>query len=519
MLSNPKMVAIEQIVPKMPGYVYLLDNDGFYQCCNESQAGLFGLNVRSEIFHKTNRELPFFVEHPELMGIWDTNHCLVMQLATSLQLNAPSQNIAGHIYTLTYNYIPLLDDEKNIVGILGISLDLPETKNKTNCEQQHKQDLAFKRIIDNLPEHVYWKNKEGEYLGCNLLQAKDLGLERCDDIIGKTDYDLSPKDKADAFRKIDNKILSNGVQIATEEIVVKNGESTVVLSKKIPLYDDDKNIIGLLGISFDISERKKMEEDLRKAKEAAEIANQAKSEFLRNMEHQLRTPFSGVYSMVELLASDEADLKKKELLEITYQSAKEFLELLNDIIDFSRNQTESTIVLDKKFDLQELIKKAITMQRAAATAKHLKLIQKYPANIPSIWISDPKRIQRIVLNLLSNAIKFSSKGTIRVKVKLAKNIDEKSSIIQIFVTDMGIGIPADKQELIYEKFYRVSPANHNKYTGAGLGLHVVKELINDLEGEIEVISTVNEGTTFICTLPLKHPLIDDILSKNDLTKD
>ena len=114
------------------------------------------------------------------------------------------------------------------------------------------------------------------------------------------------------------------------------------------------------------------------------------------------------------------------------------------------------------------------------------------------------------MNLLSNAIKFSSKGTITVKVKLAKNIDEKRSVIQIFISDMGIGIPAEKQDLIYEKFYRVSPANHNKYTGAGLGLHVVKELLNDLEGEIEVKSAINKGTTFTCTLPLKRPLLDDI---------
>jgi len=383
--------------------------------------------------------------------------------------------------------------------------DLALLKDKESAE------LTLANIISNMPGHVYWKDKNGVYLGCNDRQAKSLGFDKGVDILGKTDDELPwGGNIAKKFRQNDIRIMSTGIAEITEEPAKMDGKDVIVLSQKAPIRDTKGYIYGILGISIDITDRKKMEEDLCKAKEAAETSNQAKSEFLRNMEHQLRTPFCGVYSMVEFLASGETDLKKKELLEITYKSAKEFLELLNDIIDFSRNQTESSIVLDKKFDLQELIKKAITMQQAAATAKNLKLIQKYPANIPLIWISDPKRIQRIILNLLSNAIKFSSKGTITVKVKLAKNIDEKRSVIQIFVSDMGIGIPAEKQDLIYEKFYRVSPANHNKYTGAGLGLHVVKELLNDLEGEIEVESTVNKGTTFICTLPLKRPLLDDI---------
>ncbi len=378
-------------------------------------------------------------------------------------------------------------------------------------------ELALSNIIDNLPEHIYWLNKDNIFLGCNSAQAHDFGLSSSSQVIGLHVSNFQTKECADTIIANNKEIFEKGTAVSAEEFFVNaKQEKFCYLSKKIPLKNNANEVIGLVGISVDITEQKKLEASLQQSIIAAEAGNQAKAEFLRNMEHQLRTPFSGVYSMVELLASDETDLKKKELLEITYQSAKEFLELLNDIIDFSRNQTESTIVLDKKFDLQKLIKKAITMQRAAATAKHLKLIQKYPANIPSIWISDSKRIQRIILNLLSNAIKFSSKGTIRVKVKLAKNIDEKRSVIQIFVTDMGIGIPTDKQDLIYEKFYRVSPANHNKYTGAGLGLHVVKELLNDLEGEIEVESTVNKGTTFICTLPLKRPLIDDILSKDDL---
>uniref|UniRef100_UPI0010414CE7 PAS domain-containing protein n=1 Tax=Legionella fairfieldensis TaxID=45064 RepID=UPI0010414CE7 len=194
-------------------------------------------------------------------------------------------------------------------------------------------EIAFKNITANLPGHVYWKDREGRYLGCNLLQARDLNFQRIEEMIGKTDYDLSPKEKADAIRAIDEQIMGEAKSIEIEEVVVKEGKNVTVLSQKSPLYDKDNQIVGVLGISFDISERKAMEEALHQSKREAEKANHAKAEFLRNMEHQLRTPFSGIYSLVELLAESETDPERKEMLTLTCQSAKEFLDLLNNIID------------------------------------------------------------------------------------------------------------------------------------------------------------------------------------------
>ena len=126
-------------------------------------------------------------------------------------------------------------------------------------DSQKTEEYLFKNLIDNLPEHVYWKNTKGQYLGCNLIQAKDLNLDNPEQIIGKTDYDLSSKDKADAFKKIDEKILSEGISIETEEVIAKNGHNFVVLSKKTPLFNEKKEIVGLLGVSFDITDRKKIE--------------------------------------------------------------------------------------------------------------------------------------------------------------------------------------------------------------------------------------------------------------------
>lgn len=380
----------------------------------------------------------------------------------------------------------------------------------------HDSYNILNAIINNLPGSVYWKDLSGHYLGCNKFVATMAGFDSTADIIGKTDYDLCWSEFADEWRLLDTQVIEENKTIVREEKVkLANGNVITELTYKTPLRNEYGEVIGIIGTSLDITDRKKMETELHESQIAAEAANQAKSEFLRNMEHQLRTPFSGVYSMVEILAANETAPDKKELLEITYRSAKEFLELLNDIIEFSRNQSEGAPLLEKKFDLKKLISKTIAMQQAAAKCKHLTLKQHYPTNIPSIWISDPNRIQRIMMNLLSNAIKFSFKGSITIKIKLAKKIDDKHYIIQLSVADMGIGIPADKQAAIYEKFYRIHPANQNKYTGAGLGLYVVKQLITELEGEIEVISHLQKGTTFICTLPLRRPLLDNILENDE----
>lgn len=373
-------------------------------------------------------------------------------------------------------------------------------------------------LVNQLPAAIFWKNAESIFMGCNKTFAKLAGLPSPQDIIGKTDFDLPwGKNQGYLYRNDDLAVINSrkAKQQIEENQTLADGSEIVLLTSKMPLLSKTGQVKGILGIYHDITDRKKMELSLAQSKNLAEIANRAKSEFLRNMEHQLRTPFSGVYSLVRLLADEETQPEKKEMLELTCQSAKEFLDLLNDIIDFSRFQSENSGILAKKFDLRMLLEKAITMQRAAAMAKGLTLTFLYPDDLPTVFISDPYRLRRIILNLLSNAIRFTAKGEVSVAVKLAKTMDTKNVIMQILVTDTGIGIPIENQSLIYEKFYRVYPANQNKYLGAGLGLPLVKQLMTDLEGEIELKSSPETGTIFVCTIPFKRPLIDEMLESID----
>ena len=369
-------------------------------------------------------------------------------------------------------------------------------------------------IINNMPGAVYWKDLNGFYMGCNKFVAEMAGFKSPQEIIGKSDFDLCWHEFAEEWRILDRKVVDEGITVVREEQAkLANGKYITELTFKTPLRNQFNEIVGTIGTSLDISERKEMEAALNKSQIDAEAANFAKSEFIRNMEHQLRTPFSGVYSIVQMLYDAETDTDKKHLLEVTYKSAKEFLELLNKIIDFSRYQQDSSAVLCKKFDLKATLASAITMEKAASTIKNLTLTYSYPKELPTIFIGDPHRVQQLVLNILDNAIKFTNIGSVNLEIKLAKKIDAKNYILQIIVTDTGIGIDNEKQQFIFEKFYRLHPANQNRYKGAGVGLFVVKKIIDELEGEIDLISNLNKGTTFICTLPFKRPLLDKLISE------
>lgn len=381
---------------------------------------------------------------------------------------------------------------------------------------EHQKLETLEHILPIMPGNVYWVNKDNVYQGCNDNQAKASGLHSRFGIIGKKNRDLPWNIDAgtlpDDLDAMNTQVMERGQTMVIEEpATLSDGRRVIYLSSKVPLRDRNNAVIGMVGISVDITQLKETEKELTIQKEKAEQSEKAKTEFLRNMEHQIRTPFSGVFSIVQLLAESETDPEKKQYLDITYQSAKEFLELLNDIIDFSRTQTINTPIIEKKFDLEDLISRVISMDKAAALVKHLDLTYEYSKKMPKIFIGDSVRIQRLLLNLLSNAIKFTNQGFVKIVTKIAKQIDERHYIVQLIVSDSGIGIAPEIQGLIYEKFYRGHPANQNTYDGAGLGLSIVKQIIQELEGEIDVRSNVKKGTTFTCTLPMKRPLLDEVI--------
>ncbi len=294
-----------------------------------------------------------------------------------------------------------------------------------------------------------------------------------------------------------------------EEIVISpTGESLTQLSIKKPLYDKDGIIIGIIGNTIDITERKKIEIQLIKAIKKAESANKAKTVFLQNMRHDFRTPFSGILGMAGILYANEEDHDKREQLQGIIISAQALLEQLNEITDFIAVEDGGLMVLEKQFHLHKVVEDLKNMLSPAAREKELKFTVEIDKKVPQYIIGDRLRTQRILMNLLTNAVKFTNTGQVLLRVCVGKEEGNNNSIIIKFnVKDTGVGMPKEEQNIIFEKFSKLTPSHRGIYPGKGLGLKIVKQFLDELGGEIHVESKRNEGSTFIALIPYKLPLL------------
>lgn len=371
-----------------------------------------------------------------------------------------------------------------------------------------ESDFVFE-LLKQIPAYVFWKDKNSIYLGCNNAFAYSLGLSSPAEIIGKTDYDLpTTKETSDAFRADDRHVIeSRKPKLNIEEYqTFSDGRKVALLTNKVPLLDKHNNVIGVLGIYHDITERKNREEDLRIAKEEAEAANKAKTMFLANMSHDLKTPLSGIITTAEILAQLITDLECKNFAEDIRLSGLRLLDFMVEIIEVSKLETKNISHSNTRFRLKDLINDIVVLMKPALADKPYQLEINYDENIPTYLIGDRFHLNQIILNLVSNAVKFTKAGFVRINAQQLKKSNQKS-IIKIDIIDSGIGIPKDKQSIIFDQFTRLTPSYEGVYKGSGLGLYIVKQYIEAMHGEIHVESEENKGSTFTCILPLKKSLL------------
>jgi two-component system aerobic respiration control sensor histidine kinase ArcB len=379
-----------------------------------------------------------------------------------------------------------------------------------------ESDFVFE-LLKQIPAHIFWKNENSVYLGCNNTFAHSLGLSSPEEIIGKTDYDLATaKEESDAFRADDKLVIkSKQPKLNIEESqTLPDGRKITLLTNKVPLFDKKKNVIGILGIYYDITERKLYEQAIISAKEKADAANKAKTEFLENMRHDIRTPLTGITGFASMIADEVQDPKIKDYVDNLSASSYALLDLLNEILELVKVSSGEIPVLKKKFDLKKKLTDVINLNRARAHHKHIDLLFDYDTNIPPYLIGDSTRIHRIALELVANALNFTQQGSVRLSTELAK-VEGRDLVIKIIVEDTGIGIEPEKQQEIFQQFKKLTPSYTGIHKGAGLGLAIVKQFIDEMQGEIYVESQLGTGSKFICVLPFKRALLDEAQGSED----
>lgn len=522
------------VIDNLPGHVYWLDKKLIFQGCNHNQAIDAHLKHRTDIKGLKIKNLEYNCDIKKINKI---NKIVLKTNATHIQEEIGHNAQGTRIYLSEKK--PLTNKQGETIGIIGVSLDITKLKER---EEQLKQDKlraesaehkrfnyirklkeittgqkpekattsteALQEIIDYLeniiavmPGHVYWQDKNNVFLGCNNEQATSANLKSRKDIVGKTNFDMPWNKQAATLNKLNNKVMRIGKPYIAEEPAYMKNTLGVYLSHKVPLYDSKNNIVGTLGISFDITKRKRTEEQLIAAKKAAEIASKAKTDFIANISHDIRTPLSGIIGMAEILQKRVKKQENKLFVNHMQKSATDLLTILNEVIEFSKIEGHAEAIRQDTFNLKNAIINISELFKSKINEKNITLIIQYPRNIPQNMITDESRIRRIIINLVGNAVKFTERGEIKITVRMKKRNADKAQI-ELSVNDTGMGIPKEEQERIFDRFARTSASYQNKHKGTGLGLAIVKQFITDLDGKISVESEANKGSKFICTIPM-----------------
>ncbi|WP_299452219.1 PAS domain-containing protein [uncultured Microscilla sp.] len=406
----------------------------------------------------------------------------------------------------------VFDDYAQPIRMIGINWDI--TTQKRAEEDLTNQKRILEQILDTLPINIYIKDDEGRLVFLNKATCQTYRVTK--ETLGKTDAEIFPEYLAKAFVK-DDMLVRAGAKPDTweEQISWQHLNIDLLVGKKLISFEKNKAPY-ILGYSLDITARKRFERELITAKQKAEEAALAKEQFLSTMSHEIRTPMNAVIGMTHVLLENKPRVDQLENLKILKFSAQTLLSLINDILDFTKIDSGKVEFEEVLFDLPELIESIQKSFAFTAQEKNIRLRFSTDTNIPHKVIGDPVRLTQVLTNLMNNAIKFTLKGEVKLMLQfIAQN--NRQVQVRFTVKDTGVGIPKEKQQIIFDRFTQANPETIRKFGGTGLGLAIVKRLLELQDSQIHLESEENKGAKFYFDLKLDKYM--PTLDKNKNTVD
>jgi PAS domain S-box-containing protein len=379
--------------------------------------------------------------------------------------------------------------------------DLEFAESRRAAEALQRSEERFQLIADatndviwdhNLLTNSVWRNKNYSKL---LGRPERMSVEEGESWTSR----LRPEDLERITGSMLKTIEQGGSNWSCEyQLRRDDGSYLEILDRGYVIRDSAGMAVRVVGAMMDITERKLAEAELMSAKEAAEAASRAKSEFLANMSHEIRTPMNGIIGMTELALETELSSEQREYMEAVSQSGTALLAVINDILDFSKIEARKLDLDMVEFDLQQVVEEALRTVAMGAHKKGLELACDIDSDIPASLVGDPGRLRQVILNLLNNAIKFTEVGEVVIQVRGIEK-KERQARLEFAVWDTGIGIPKEKQALIFEAFSQADGSTTRKYGGTGLGLPISVTLIEMMGGNLQLESEPGKGSRFYFT--------------------
>ncbi len=421
-----------------------------------------------------------------------------------LPLNIEQSAIGFIGFDFTGKSIKLSDNILKILRIVGEmianSVERKRYESNLNAEKEFAQ-----QIMNNMGQGLTITNSEKIFEYVNPAFSNFMGYDPSE-LIGKSPYNIT---KEENYSVLDNAAEQRhkGIKGSYEtNLVKKDGTSIPVMITGVPRYKGEK-IIGTTAVVTDLSEIKKIENSLRLARDKAFEATLMKSRFLANMSHEIRTPMVSIIGMLDILGDTPLNEEQKEYIETAVNSANHLLELINDILDYSRLEANQLKLEVISFDMRNLITDVYRSFSESFRKKQLEFIMDIDETCPRFFKGDPVRISQILYNLIGNSLKFTSAGSVKLDLITEKiYMEEKSAEIRIKISDTGIGINDEFMPSLFKSFQQEDGSVTRRFGGTGLGLSIVKNIVDIMNGKIEVESCPGKGTIFSVCLKLEIDL-------------